>query len=207
MTDSPSPAQPGHSVEVLAREVAYQGHFAVHTVRFRHSLFAGGSSGPVTREVFLSDDSVGLLPYDPVRDAVLLIQQVRIGPMVHGDPAWLIEIIAGRMEPGESPEQVAVREAEEEAGFAATELERIGTVFLSPGCASERMHLFAARADLGTAGGTFGLADEHEDIEARVLALDEALAAAEDGRIVSAPAVLALLWLARHRDRLRTAWR
>jgi ADP-ribose pyrophosphatase len=195
------------TLELIEHRVAYQGYFRIGVYRFRHSLFAGGLSPTVTREVFERGPAVGVLPYDPVRDRVALIRQVRAGALVSGQHPWLWEVIAGIVETGEAPEEVARREAMEEAGIEIGELEPMHTLLLSPGGSSEVCSNFLGRASLAGQGGIHGLAAEGEDILVRVLDWREARAMLDRGEIGSSVGTLAVQWLALHRDRIREQWR
>ncbi len=147
-----------------------------------------------------------VLPYDPVRDTVVLIEQFRIGAYAAGFAPWLIEPVAGIIEPGETPEEVARREAIEEAGCKIAELEPIGKVLSTPGICSEVLHLYCGRVDSAGVGGIHGLEHEHEDIRAFTLPLDAALERLARGEIVNGNAVMTLQWLALNRARLRARW-
>lgn len=190
--------------KILARETAYQGCFRIDRYRLRHTLFEGGWSEPVTREVFERGHAAAVLPYDPARDQVLLVEQFRVGALaaeVAGGP-WLLELVAGIIESGETAEEVVRREAVEEAGCELGALERVCDYLVSPGGTSERTCLFVGRADLGEAGGVHGLDEENEDIRVHVIDAEEAIAMADDGRVANAAGVIGLYWLARHRERL-----
>ena len=191
--------------EIIAETPVYRGFFNLSAFRLRHTLFAGGWSEPMLRELFHRGRCVAVVPYDPVTDRVILIEQFRIGAV--GDKAvpWLVEIVAGAVEPGESPEDVALREAEEEAGCPLRELIRIGEFYTTPGGCSEKITIFCGLAEWTDADGVFGLADEQEDIRAMSVSLDEALAWLDNGIIDSVVPALALQWLALNRERLRQA--
>ena len=193
-------------VHVIDRQLAFDGYFKIIRYRLTHDLFDGGHGPEITREIFERGRAVAVLPYDPERDEVVLIEQFRPGALgVEADP-WLIETIAGIIEAGESIESVAEREAKEEAGLALTALRPICRYFASPGGSTETVDLFAARVDAADAGGIFGLADEGEDIKVHVLSWNRALSWLNEGRIKVATTIIALQWLALHRDRLRDAW-
>ena len=164
-------------------------------------------SPPLERSVFASGDAATVLPFDVRRDAVLLIEQFRPGAFARRDPRpWFLETVAGRCDPLENPETTARREAREEAGLELGRLERVAAYYSSPGIAAEHITAFVGEADLSAAGGTHGVADEHEDIRAFVVPLDAALDAVATGEINNAPLLVTLLWLARHRGRLAAAW-
>ena len=193
-------------VELRERTIAYDGHFKIIRYRFRFRNFDGGMSRELVREVFERGHAVAVMPYDPARDQVVLIEQFRIGAVdVPGDP-WLLEPVAGIIELGESVEEVARREAAEEAGLVLQDLLPACRFFLSPGGSSETCQLFIGRIDAATAGGIFGVADEGEDIRVHVLGLEEALTWLEEGRIRVASTIIALQWLALHRDAIRARW-
>lgn len=195
------------TIEELGRETVFRGYYRLERLALRFELFGGGMSAQVSREVFRSGDSVALLPYDPARDAVLLIEQFRPGPHAAGAPAWLLEIVAGRMEDGETPEEVARRETEEEAGLVPAEILPIGGFYVSPGDSAQFVHVFCGHVDLsGRDESLHGLAHENEDIRGIVVPADEALARLDAGGITASPAVVALNWLGRRRADLRARW-
>ena len=204
MTDSP-PADP--RVDVVARTVSYQGHFRVETYRLRHRRFNETWTEIMAREVFIRPPAAAVIPYDPARDAVVLIEQFRTGAYVAGVEPWLIEVVAGIIDPGEQPEDVARREAVEEAGCTILALEPIGRILPSPGADSELLHLYCGRIDSAGVGGLHGLDHEHEDIRATVLPFKDAFVQVTQTAVTNANALIALQWLALNRDRLRRQWR
>ena len=144
----------------------------------------------LSRELFVRHDAVCVLPYDPLRDRVVLIEQFRVGALGKVDNPWLIELVAGLIDKDEAPDQVARREAVEEAGLELGELWPITRYFPSPGGSDERVHLYIGRCDSEGADGVFGLAEEGEDIRVHVWSLQEALRAISDGRSTTRPASL-----------------
>ncbi len=194
-------------VEILGRERVYDGFFRVERLRLRHRLFAGGWSGTISRELFERGHAAAVLPYDPWRDAVVLIEQFRVGALDWPGGPWLLEIVAGMIEPGETSADVVRREAEEEAGCRIDRLEPIHEYHVSPGGTSERIELFCGRVDSRGVGGLHGLSDEDEDIRVTVHPFVDAFALLEAGRLPSATPIIALQWLERHRARLREAWK
>lgn len=193
------------AVEILERRHPFRGFFAVEDMTLRHRRFDGSMTEPIRREVFVSTDAVTVLPWDPVRDLVLLVEQFRSGPVARGGgPVWQVEAVAGRIDPGESPEQTARREAAEEAGVSLGALIPVAGYYPSPGALSEYIHSFVALADLGAvAPGLHGLAEEGEDIRTHLIPLATALDWLATGRIGNAPLILTLLWLQREAPRLR----
>lgn len=204
-TVGPGLRQGGGAVTVHSREQPFAGFFSIEVARLSHSRFDGATSPVLRREVFLSGDAVTVLPYDPRRDRVLVIEQLRMGPLGRGDPfPWQVEAIAGRIDSGESPEDCARREAVEEAGLQLGRLEKVGEYYPSPGAVSEYIYSYVAICDLpdGVAG-IFGAASEAEDIRGFLLTHAELMAAMARGEVTNAPLALTAYWLDRERDRLR----
>lgn len=182
-------------VKVLERCDHYEGFFKLSSFRLRHTLYSGAWSETMTRELFHRGSCVAVLPYDPARGEVLLLEQFRIGALGHQDPPWLIEIVAGSRDLLESPEEVANREAEEEAGLRFERLHRLGEFFTSPGGTSERVTLFVGEVQGPLQPGFFGLSQEHEDIRTRVVSLEKAAMMVEEGEINSLIPAYAIQWL------------
>lgn len=192
--------------DIVEQETCYDGHFKIVRYRIRHGLFGGGCSGMLTRECFERGHSVGVLPYDPKRDAVVLVEQFRVGALDASRGPWLLEVVAGVIEPGESTEEVAHRELHEEAGCESRELLPICRYLVSPGGTSEQVALYCARLDTAGIGGIHGNAEEGEDIRVHVVPLDEALDMVASGTIHAAMPIIALQWLALNRQRLQALW-
>ena len=192
--------------DVITRERAlgYANFLAVEDYRLNHRRFDGTMSPELARACLVSADAVTVLPYDPARGRVMLIEQFRIGPHARGDAtAWTLEAIAGRVDGGETPEQAARREAEEEARLALGRLIALPGFYTTPGMASEFIHPFLAFADLpDAAAGLAGAEAEGEDIRSHLMMLDEALDLVSTGEVDNGPAILSLLWLARRRAAL-----
>ena len=202
----PSIALPGERVELIERTVVFQGYFRMARYRFRHSLYQGGQSGEFSREVFERGQAAAVLPYDPVRDEVVLIRQFRAGTFAAGRHPWCWEIVAGMIEEGEAPEDVARREAVEEAAVQILDLVPLYSLVLSPGACSETCDIFLGRIDASGVGGIHGLESENEDILVQVMPFAEARALLARDEIDNAAAVIALQWLALHRDEVRSRW-
>jgi len=193
-------------VEVVEREACFRGFYQLDRLHLRHRLFAGGMGKLINRELFVRHDAVCVLPYDPQRDCVVLIEQFRVGALDKSVNPWLIELVAGLIDRDEQPEEVARREAVEEAGLELAELWPLTQYYPSPGGSDERVHLYVGRCDSRGAGGVHGLEEEGEDIRVLVWSLDEALTALDDGRIDNAASIIALQWLALNRDKVRERW-
>ena len=182
-------------IELKSRDIIGRGWGRIERFVFRHKRFDGSWSDEVTRDVYTIAEVVNVLPWDPTLGAVVLIEQFRTCGLVWGEPTWLFEAVAGIREEGESPEGVARREAEEEAGCRVERLHPVSTVWSSPGGYGERASLFVGESDLSGVGGIHGLAHEHEDIRAVVVPLAEAYEGTKDGRIVDTKTILLIQWL------------
>ncbi|KHS98907.1 ADP-ribose pyrophosphatase [Pectobacterium brasiliense] len=193
-------------VEIIARETLYDGFFSLERYRFRHRLFNGGMSDEVSREIFERGHAVVLLPYDPVRDEVVLIEQIRIAAYDTSASPWLFELVAGMIEPGESHEEVARREAEEEAGLRVGRCRPIINYLASPGGTSERLAVIVGEVDTRAAKGIHGLAEENEDIRVHVVSRKQSYQWVEEGIVDNAASVIALQWLALHHEELKREW-
>lgn len=192
--------------EIIERSTGYAGFFRLMRYRLRHRLFNGNWSGVVTRELFERGHAAAVLPYDPVSDRVLLIEQFRIGALEARQGPWLLEIVAGIIEAGESPEEVIRREAVEETGCPVQDVLPICEYHVSPGGTSERISLFCGKVDATNAGGIHGVEGEGEDIRVVSMAADDAIARMQDGTITSAAPIIALQWLMMNREGLCHRW-
>jgi len=194
-------------VEIVSRSIAYDGFFKLEKYRLRHQLFKGGMSDEMSRELFERGHAVAVLPYDPLRDELVLLEQFRIGALADSRGPWLTEIVAGMIEHGETPEQVAKREAIEEAGCELLELLPILDYYVSPGGTSETIQLYCGLVDTSKVQeGIYGLDEEHEDIRVVKVNFEQAVAQLEQGQINSAAPIIAIQWLMMNRDTLRSQW-
>jgi ADP-ribose pyrophosphatase len=193
-------------VEVLAKETVWKGRFQIDRYTLRHKLHGGGWSEPFQRLVFERGHAAAILPYDPILDRVVLIEQFRPGAYAAGRAPWLIEIVAGIIDPGETAPGVVKREAWEEARVDISDIEPIAGCFVTPGACSEFLDIFVGRVDAAHAGGVHGLPQEFEDIRVFTASTDEAAAMLSAGRIRNAVAVIALQWLLLNRMSLRERW-
>ena len=205
----PPPSFTRADVREIRRETLKKSYFAFEAADVEIPRFGGGSD-QLRREFLRLGEVIILLPYDPVADRVLFVEQFRMGPWALGaaEP-WIWEPVAGFIDKGETPAQAAIREAQEEAGLdlKPEDLYGLAPFYPSPGALAERMHGFIARADLSAAGGVHGLPEEHENIRAFTLSFEEALAAAESGRLQVGPGLVLMTTLALRRERLRALWR
>ena len=193
-------------VEILDSTTLHAGFLRIGQLRLRCRLYEGGWSREFTREVLHREPGVGVLLYDPAVDKVLLVEQFRVGCLDDSkNGPWALELVAGLLEAGETPQAVAVREVEEEAGIKIGELLPVCEYYNSPGGSSEKLSVFCARFDAALAGGIFGLATESENIRTVVLDRQQAFAAVQSGRINNAMSIIALQWLQLNLDQVRAA--
>jgi ADP-ribose pyrophosphatase len=202
-------------VETIEKTTVFEGYFRIDRHVLRHLRFDGGWTEPITREVFERGHAAAALLYDPDLDRLVLIEQFRIGVLAAADAPevaetfspWLIEIVAGIIDAGETPEGVVRREAQEEAGCTVDALEPACIMFASPGAASETIRIFCGCVDAAHAGGIHGLAEEHEDIRVLVVSSEEAFRRLDAGEVINATAMVALHWFRVNRARIRALWR
>lgn len=192
--------------EILGKEIVYPGFFRMEKYRLKHTLYAGGWSPEISREVFVRGSCVAVLLYDPHTDQVILIEQFRAGAIYNPDRAWLVEIVAGAIEEGETAVDVAYRESLEEAGCEIQELMVINEFYTTPGCSAERITLFCGKVDSTQIGGIHGLDHEDEDILVCAIDFKDAYVMLENNDIESAIPIVALQWLALNKDKLQKQW-
>ena len=199
-------------VEIISRSLEHDGFLRIEHIQLRHRLFSGEWSEVFMRELQSKDPAVGVLLFDPDRDALLLVRQFRVGMFTdasrHGDKVlgWPLEIVAGMVDNTEQYEEVALRESKEESNCVPTDLIKICEYYNSPGGSNEKIILFCGRIDSRNAGGVYGLVEEHEDIEVRVLSYADAMALIDTGEINNAMTIIALQWLQLHREELLNSW-
>lgn len=182
-------------------ERVFDGYFKVDRLTIRHRRFEGDEDH-IVRELFRRGSAVCVLAYDPERDSVVMIEQFRVGAVGVDSSPWLLELVAGIVEPGESVSDVAIRESQEEAGIKLRNLRPISRFLPSAGACDEWIDLVYAEVDVTTAGGIHGLDSEGEDIKVHVLKADDAFALVESGAVNNGPAIIGLQWLQLHRESL-----
>lgn len=193
-------------VEITAKRELYQGFFRLENFHFRHRLFAGGWSDILAREIFEKGHAVALLPYDPILQEFVLIEQFRFGAMATSHTPWLFEVVAGLIDEGESAESVCTREAMEEAGLSLLSLHKALSYLSSPGRTTERVEVYVARVDASQAAGVYGLEHEGEDIRVHRIAEDSAFAWMQNGKIDNAASLIALQWFFINKQKLLDEW-
>lgn len=193
-------------VELLGKEPLYSGFFKMVKYRFRHKLYLGGWSEPVEREIFERGHAVAVLLYDPRLQEFVLIEQFRIGALPTSNSPWLLEVVAGIIDPGEQAEDVCYREAQEEAGVTPTLLYKALSYLASPGGTTERLHIYIGKVDASQAQGIHGLDHESEDILVHRVAEQQALTWINQGKFDNSATLIALQWFAMNKQRVLDEW-
>ena len=190
--------------KVEKHEILFKKYFQLEEYALSHDLFAGGQSQVFIREIFERGSVVALLPYDPVRRKVVLIEQFRVGAIEDEHSPWLWECVAGVVEAGEEDDDVAIRESHEEAGCDIKKLHRICQYYVSPGGTTERCTLYCGIIDSVGVGGIHGLPHENEDIRVEVVDVEQAFQWVRDGVVKSSATIIALQWLELNEARVRS---
>lgn len=207
-------------IEIDERDRVFDGYFKVERLTLRHELYAGGWSPPLVREVLSRGHAVSVLPYDPVRGEIVLVEQFRVAalnafdePGVQVTPeqspggAWLLECIAGIVEPGEEAADVAAREALEEAGCVVGDLIHARSFLTSPGCLTESVSFFCGRTDSSEVDGIHGVDHEGEDIRVVKMTPEAAFELMDAGGVNNAFTLVALEWFRANLADLDRRWR
>ncbi|MEJ6401947.1 NUDIX domain-containing protein [Yoonia sp. 2307UL14-13] len=178
--------------------------YRLQSLDVTHRRFDGERSHVLVREAFFAVDAALVLPYDPKRDKVALVEQARMGPAARRDPnPWMLEPIAGIVDARETPQDAAHREAKEEAGLDLRHLEPAAQYYPSPGASTDYFYAFVGLCDLpGSRPYTGGLPEEAEDLRIHPMPLSQAMQLAESGEIATGPLLHLLYWLALNKDRL-----
>lgn len=193
-------------VEILEDECLYKGFFEMRKLTLRHKKFNGEWSGAMTREMMVRDDAVCVFLFDPIEDKVLLIEQFRPAVLKSESP-WLLELVAGMVEEGEEDEEVARREALEEANVTIKRLEYLFKYTPSPGGLVEYLRMFVGEFDSTTIDTTqtHGLEDENEDIKLHLFSSDDAIALLKND-VENASTMMGLQWFALNHADLKKRW-
>lgn len=198
------PTFSNRDISISKQDMAYQGFFKVQKLELTHKKFEGGETKPLIRELLDRGHAVAVLPYDPTADKVVLIEQFRIGAMETKSSAWLLEIIAGMVEPNESLEDVATRETMEEAGVEVKQLIPMLNYLSSPGGTTERIYLYLAIVDSSEVKeGVYGLAEEGEDIKVHTFSYNDMLSLLASGDLDNAATLIAAQWLQLNKTKIK----
>ncbi|PJE78315.1 ADP-ribose pyrophosphatase [invertebrate metagenome] len=197
------PTFDAEDVKIKGKTLRHDGFLTLSEYQLCHKRFDGQWSPVIEREVITRPLSIGVLLYDPAVDSVVLIEQFRPGALLGNTYPWLLEIVAGISESGETPETVAHREVKEESGCLMKELLPVMTFYPTPGASNEKLKLFCGIVDADSAGTLCGVREEGEDIRVHVIPFKQACKMIEEGSILNAPAIIALQWLALHHQEMK----
>ncbi|HEY6642028.1 NUDIX domain-containing protein [Povalibacter sp.] len=176
------------------------GFIKLDRIEFDTDMHAGGTQ-TVVREIAHRGHAVGVLGYDPVRDAVVLINEFRPGCLVAGDPPFTDNVVAGGMSEDESPLQAAVREMLEETGLELRDPVLVHPgAYVSSGGSTEKMALVVGVVVTRHAGGVHGNAEESEDILTVVVPWRDFIQRVRSAQITDLKTLVAGYWLAEHRE-------
>lgn len=193
--------------KILKKEPLYHGFFRLNRYTLSTQLFEGGWSQEYSRELFERGDAAAILLYDAARELIILVEQFRAGAALSQQSPWLMELVAGMIESNESPESVARREAEEEAGCSVGRLTKICDYWVSPGGTTEKIWLFLGEIDSDNLPEYAGLEDENEDIKVHKVPIKQAFEWIADGKVNNAMSIIALQWLQLKLLSKSTLWR
>ncbi|MCP4273307.1 MAG: NUDIX domain-containing protein [Gammaproteobacteria bacterium] len=193
--------------EIINCDRVFQGYFAIDKFTVKHRLFSGGWSNEFQREIFERGNAAAVLLYDPDLQKVILLEQFRMGALASDRSPWMIEVVAGIIEQGETPEEVARRESVEEAGQEIDQIIEIGNIFSTPGGSTEQLFLYCARVDASDADGIFGLEHENEDIRVFTMNLDDVRNGLSEGLFENATSIISLQWLLLNLEKVHNAWK
>ena len=195
-------------VELDSAISVFDGHLQITQYRLRHELFQGGWSQTLCREVMSqASTAVAVLPFDPYRQEIVLIEQFRIGAWAsQSDDPWILECIAGLSEDAENYQDVATRETLEESGCSILQLQSIATYYTTPGCSDQEVKLFCGEIDSKGVEGIHGVKDEGEDIRASAWPVNDAFDLLKKGAICNSTTIIALQWLMINIESLTAQW-
>jgi len=183
---------------IEATETQASGFFQLDRLTVTHRGYQTEQVGPMHRELFIRDPAVVAILVDPVKDAVVMVEQFRIGAAMSRleDSPWLLEWVAGICDPGEQPQATCIREIHEETGLAVQgSPELLFTYYPSPGGSTELIYLYICEVDSTQAPQFHGQAGEHEDLKVHVIALEDAIDALDAGQVNNAATIIGLQWL------------
>jgi len=180
--------------KIINKKNLYSGFFSLNKYEFIHEKHNGEWTSVVEREVFSGAHVSTLLPYDPIKKEIILIQQFRAGVLSRYDENYLLEIVAGIIDEGENPEQTAIRECFEETGCEVKKIHPIQSYFPAPGSSESYYHLYLGEIQAFEGERIKGLEKESEDILVKSFKIDEVRQMLKEKKIMNGLTLIALQW-------------
>ena len=180
--------------KIINKKNLYSGFFSLNKYEFIHEKHNGEWTSTVEREVFSGAHVSTLLPYDPIKKEIILIQQFRAGVLSRYDENYLLEIVAGIIDEGENPEETAIRECFEETGCQVKKIQHIQSYFPAPGSSESYYHLYLGEIQAFDGERIKGLEKENEDILVKSFKIDEVRQLLKQKKIMNGVTLIALQW-------------
>ena len=195
------PALP--QAEIKSREMLYDGVFKIEQLTVEQDKHDGGKQ-TLKRLNFERGDAIAILGYDPKRDEVVLVNEMRTGMLAAGDYPYSDTVPAAMLKKGEDLLTAASDRLHRETGLSLQNASIIHEgAYVSAGGSTEKIALVTGIVDSTNASGVRGRAGIGEDIKTVVISSDEFIARAEDGRLTDMKSLAMAFWLAQHRDGIK----
>ena len=180
--------------KILNYRNIYNGFFKMNEITLKYKKYDGSWSNDIKRELFGGAQVSAVLPYDPIKKEIILIQQFRPGTISKNVNNYLDEIVAGIIDPGEDAETTAKRECLEETGCEVKKLIPIQNYFPAPGSSESFYYLFLAEIETFEGDRIMGLNSENEDILVKSFKIDDIKDKLKNGEIINGLSLIALQW-------------
>ena len=180
--------------KIIDKKNLYSGFFSLNKYEFIHEKHDGNWSGKIEREIFSGAHVSTLLPYDPEKKEIILIEQFRAGVLSRFDDSYLYEIVAGIIDDGETPEDTARRECFEETGCEVNKIIPIQSYFPAPGSSESYYHLYLGEVNSFDGERIMGLESENENILVKSYKIDQVRKLLKDKKIINGLTLIALQW-------------
>ena len=180
--------------KIINKKNLYSGFFSLNKYKFIHKKHNGELTDTIEREIFSGAHVSTLLPYDPIKKEIILIQQFRAGVLSRYDENYLLEIVAGMVDDGENPEETAIRECFEETGCEVKKIYPIQSYFPAPGSSESYYHLYLGEIQAFDGERIRGLEKENEDILVKSFKIDDVRQMLKERKIINGLTLVALQW-------------
>jgi len=181
--------------------------YQVYRLAYSQPVFGSSDCYDVHRTLVTKRNCVIVLPYDPVLDQVVLLEQVRAAAVYEqvAEPS-LIESCAGIIDEGDTPESAARRELAEECGLTGLAWEWVADYWVSPGWTTERATVYCVCVDARQLQTFAGLQEEQETMHVFPVDTDVVFQWLDAGKLDNSGLLISIQWLSRHRAALRERW-